>query len=50
MREMRPGCEQETSNELPRKKDVRDFLNFGRPPGTRTPNQRIKSPLLYQLS
>jgi hypothetical protein len=30
--------------------DDKTLISDGRPPGTRTPNQRIKSPLLYQLS
>jgi hypothetical protein len=37
--------EKKAQQEMPRL-----LLFLGRPPGTRTPNQRIKSPLLYQLS
>ncbi len=45
-----PGAK---SGDAPQRRlcDLKHGLNQdGRPPGTRTPNQRIKSPLLYQLS
>jgi hypothetical protein len=33
-----------------RNTEEKDQVNDGAPPGTRTPNPRIKSPLLCQLS